>query len=274
MRIRKTERGFETCNETARENPYIVQVGENGKKYVIKNTVASCYLNLSDGNSKTGNAINLNFPIEYTCNHSCECYKEGLCYAEQGCYLFSSNQALYSENLNFFIENTSDDFISAVQFAIDFFGYRLFRYFTCGDILNKRFFDCMIKIAQNNPAVEFWSYTKKYEIVNNWIDENGDLPKNLSIIFSHWMNSDGTFYPMNNRHNLPTSEFIPFGKEDIINESYHVCPCSDPTVKATCETCDHPCYRLKKGEHMALCEHSTKQTKQRDKALRDAKKAL
>lgn len=57
------------------EKPYKVCKGENGKSYVERNTAYSCYLNVSDGNTKTGPAVNLNMPIEYTCNHSCECYK-------------------------------------------------------------------------------------------------------------------------------------------------------------------------------------------------------
>lgn len=256
------------------EKPYKVCKGENGKSYVERNTAYTCYLNVSDGNTKTGPAVNLNMPVEYTCNHSCECYRLKKCYAENGCYNYSDNQAMYSENLNFFVNSTNDEFIEAVQVAIDQFGYCLFRYFTCGDIVNSRFFDCMVQIAINNPNVEFWAYTKKYSIVNNWIAKNGDLPENLTIIFSHWLNEDGTYYPMENPYNLPTSEFIPYGKENMIDKSFHVCPCSDPNVKATCATCDKPCYRLKKGERMALCEHSTQATKERDKALREAKSKL
>ena len=274
MRIQLTEKGFSICKTVERENAYIVKIGENGKKFVEKNTVAFSFLNVSDGNSKTGNAVNFNLPIEYTCGHACECYKSALCYAEQGCYCFADNQALYSENLNFFLDHTNKEFIDGLQIAIDYFNYSMFRYFTCGDIPNTRFFKCMVQLAKNNPSIRFWSYTKKYEIVNKWIDENGDLPENLTIIFSHWLNKDGTYYPMNNRHNLPTSEFIPMGHESIIDDNWHVCPCSDPTVKATCETCDRPCYKLKNGEHMALLEHSTKETKTRDKALREAKSKL
>ena len=132
----------------------------------------------------------------------------------------------------------------------------------------------MVKIAIDNPGIKFWSYTKKYSIVNKWINANGDLPENLVIIFSHWMNCDGSYFPMNNPHNLPTSEFIPFGREELKETVTHICPCSDPSVVATCATCDHPCYKLCKGESMALLEHSTKATKQRDKDIKAAKASL
>lgn len=274
MKIKKTGNEFSIVSDNDCETNYIVKTGENGKNFVERKSVETFYLNVSDGNGKTGKALNLNLPIEYTCNHDCECYKKSKCYAEHGCYLFHNNQKLYSENLNFFYNSTSEEFCKAVKIAIDFFGYSLFRYFTCGDIPNTRFFDCMVQIAKDNPNIRFWAYTKKYGIVNRWIDQNGDFPENLTIIFSHWLNENGTYYHMENPHNLPTSEFIPFGKENTIDKSFHVCPCSDPTVKSTCETCEKPCYKLQKGEHMALLEHSTKETKARDKAIKEAKKAL
>ena len=263
-------------NEMHKEKTnYIINKGKNGKNYCVLSSVSSDYLNVSEGNSKTGEkCVNFNLSIEYTCDHTCECYKNGICYAESGCYMYGSNQALYSENVNFYNNHTSDIFVNAIQIAINTMKYKLFRYFTCGDIPNIRFLDCMVTIAKNNPDIRFWSYTKKYKLVNAWIDENGPLPENLVIIFSHWMNEDGSYFPMDNKHNLPTSEFIPFGREELKDTVTHICPCSDPTIKATCATCDCPCYKLCHGQSMALLEHSTKATKQRDKAIREAKAAL
>lgn len=280
MYIKKIQKENKTeiilVNESMPEREfYNVEKGPNGKNYVTRDSVCSDILHVAEGNTKTGTkVVNFNLSIEYTCNHDCECYKEGLCYAEGGCYLYANNQAIYTENYNFIKNSTNEEILTAWQLALDYYGYKLWRYFTCGDIPFFRFFECMVEFAKRNPDVKFWSYTKKYYIVNKWIDENGELPENLTIIFSHWLNSDGTYYPMDNRHNLPTSEFIPFGMEKLAEKVTHICPCSDPTVKATCATCDHACYSLKNGESMALLEHSTKATKARDKAIKEAKKAL
>ena len=236
-------------------------------------------LNISEGNEKVGNTICFNFPIEYTCSHCCECYLKGLCYAESGCYLFSDNQAKYSENLVFYRNSTKEQFVQALQLAIDVIGYKLFRYFTCGDIPNYDFIDIMVTLAKNNPDIEFWSYTKKYALCNRYVKEHGEsiekaFPSNLVIIFSHWLNEDGSYFPMDNPYNFPTSEFIPFGKEELAKEATFICPCSDPTVSVTCETCENKCYRLKPGQKQALCEHSTKATKDRDRELKQAKQAI
>lgn len=248
----------------------------NGKKYVDIETVRDDTLNTSDGNSKTGKGVgNFNFPVKYTCCN-CECKIDALCYALDGCYNFASNQATYSENLAFYRSVDSDTFIETMVNDIIENKWELFRYFTCGDIADLRFFRCMIEIARRLPDVTFWSYTKKYGIVNFYVSEHGldSIPENLTIIFSHWRNKDGSYFPMQNPYNFPTSEFIPIGEEHLTETVTHICPCSDPTVLAECKNCENPCYKLKHGESMALLEHSTSDSRERDKEVRAAKEAL
>lgn len=255
---------------------YKVLIGMNKRKYVKKETVGSVF-HATDGNSKTGKHVgNYNLPIEYTCDHRCECYKKGLCYACQGCYLFADNQALYSENYNYYKTHSHIELADRITKYIKDNHLSLFRFFTCGDIPSEKFLQAMVKTAIDNPTVRFWAYTKKYHIVNDYLNKSGEnaIPENLVIIFSHWMNDDGSYFPMNNPYNMPTSEFIPLGKEEEAEKVTHICPCSNPNVKATCATCDHPCYTLKRGESMALLEHSTKRTKTRDKAIKEAKAKL
>lgn len=254
----------------------VILKGENGYNYCVLSSVAPVF-HMSKGNDKVGPVACLNFPIEYTCNHACECYKLGLCYACGGCYQYGSNQQLYSENYKYFLVNTVETVASRIVEYITVGNFKLCRYFTCGDIPNSKFIDIMIRVAKLLPGVKFWAYTKKYKLVNRYVKEHNGLsylPDNLTIVFSHWLNRDGTYYDMLNPYKFPTSEFIPIGKEELIKTVTWVCPCSDPTVNVKCATCEHGCYNLKHGQSMALLEHSTKETKQRDKALREAKKAL
>lgn len=255
---------------------YAIRTGQNGLKCVELDSVRKDVLNFSFKNSKTGRVIAFNLPVEFTCNHACECYSKKNCYACGGCYQFSLNQALYSENLKAFKEHETAWFVDVVNEMITHHKSRkLFRWFTCGDIPNIRFLQSMVEIAAANPEMTFWTYTKKYGIVNSWVKQNGleNLPSNLTIVFSHWMNEDGTYFPMYNPYRFPTSEFIPMGKEDLLNTVNHVCPCSDPNSKEHCETCKTPCYGLKFGESMALVEHSTPRTKERDAAIKAAKQS-
>lgn len=259
------------------ENPYTVATSQNGKKYVDFHTVKRDELNLSLENSKVGQVLGFNLPIHYSCDHRCECYKDGKCYACAGCYNFMSNQALYSENLAFYFYHTETEFIDAICDAIASNPkYKLFRWFECGDILSYTFFKSMVEVARRNPDVTFWTYTKKYDIVNRYADDNGvdAIPQNLTVIFSHWMNKDGSYFPMENPHSFPTSEFIPMGREELTETVTHICPCSDPSVIAQCATCDHPCFKLAHGQSMALLEHSTPETRKRDKEVKAAHMAL
>jgi len=256
---------------------YTIKKGENGLNYVDCFTVAPEMHVTKQGNSKTGKPVgSFNFPVEQSCNHLCECYKEGICYACGGFYQMPDNMLIYAENLRAFLSMDSESFCNDFCEKLAKNGNKKFRYFTIGDIVNSRFFECMIENARRMPQVKFWSYTKKYNIVNNWVKANGieNFPENLNIIFSHWMNKDGAYFPMENPYNFPTSEFIPFGREDISKTVTHICPCSNPDVVATCDTCDYPCYNLKRGESMGLLEHSTKETKARDKAIKAAHKAI
>lgn len=258
-----------------RSRAYEIAIGQNGKKYVTQDSVDAVF-HCTDGNSKTGAHVgNYNLSIEYTCSHACECYKSGACYACGGCYQYGSNQAGYTENYKFYRENDVATIAGKITEYIKENKLSLYRYFTCGDIPGGKFMDVMEKAAQDNPGVKFWAYTKKYSIVNKWMDaHNGELPDNLAIIFSHWLNDDGSYYPMDNPYGLPTSEYIPLGKEELTAAVTHICPCSDPNAKATCATCEHPCYNLKRGESMALLEHSTARTRERDKAIKAAHAAL
>lgn len=236
------------------------------------------------GNKKVGkHVMTFSFPTWYSCNHNCECFTgtaehKPACYAMQGCYNFLSVQFAHAENYKFFMDNTSRAFCDAVNAEIKRHkrSCNKFRWFTAGDILNRRFLDCMVTTARENPGVKFWTYTKKYATVNKWIDDNGlaAMPRNLTIIYSHWLNDDGSYFPMENPYHLPVSEFIPKGKEQLAEKVTFVCPCSSPDVVASCETCEHCCADLKRGQSQALLEHSTERTKERDKEIAAAHKRL
>lgn len=255
-------------------NGYKVEKSKDGKKYVALDSVRTDTCNFSDGNTKTGkNVTCYNLPMFYTCDHNCECYKLGKCYANGGCYNFADNQATYSENLAFLRTHSKEEIIETFIKEIENKGNALARYFTVGDIPNIDFLDIVNTVAKHfDGQVKFWMYTKKYGLVNLYCDKYGldYIANNLTIIFSHWLNEDGTYFPMYNPYDFPTSEFIPVGKEELAKTVTHVCPCSDPDVVTDCEHCEHACYNLKHGESMALLEHSTKESKERDAIVRES----
>ena len=182
-------------------NPYTVEKTTDGKKYVDFRTVKDDTLNLSDGNSKVGNHVScFNLPMVYTCDQRCECYTSGKCYANSGCYKFASNQATYSENFAYLKAHTEQEIVNEMVSQITEKGFSLHRDFTIGDLPDEKFLKVRIACARVMPNVRFWFYTKKYGIVNRYVEKFGleSIPENLTIIFSHWMNEEGTYFPMDN----------------------------------------------------------------------------
>ena len=88
---------------------------------------------------------------------------------------------------------------------------KAFRWHVGGEILNAAYFSEMVAIAKEFPAWTFWTYTKQYSIVNDYIRTHGGsrkaaIPANLSVMFSIWEP-----LPLVNPYGMPTFEFVPAG---------------------------------------------------------------
>lgn len=121
---------------------------------------------------------------------------------------------------------------------------RYFRYHVSGDILNADYFRRMVQVAVNNPECEMLAFTKAYEIVNAWIDNNGPLPKNLHIIFS-----GGWGIKVPNPHGLPESYC--YGPDEEFRDEWLACGgnCMDCACRGL------GCWTLKSGETVAFAKH-------------------
>ena len=95
-------------------------------------------------------------------------------------------------------------------------GVRYFRFHVSGDILNYDYFSHMVQIAFSNPKTEILCFTKRFEIVNKWINDGGAIPGNLHILFSGWDN----LKPIN-PYNFP--ETTVFAHESDFNENWKMC---------------------------------------------------
>lgn len=276
------ERIFKHDKKSGRD--YYLTIASNGLKYVnpTPEDGARPILHLPAGNSKIGSkkAMAYGHVIPATCDNRCECFKDKICYGCHGFYImYPVNQLFLADNMLFFKKYGYKATAVAIIKEIKRTHCQYFRWFTVGDIPNIDFIKMMVLVGRECPEVEFWGYTKKYMLVNHYIDKymNGDAAEFLELtglIFSHWRNKDGSFFKMTNPYNMPLSEFIPYGMESEAENATHICPCSDPDVFKTCITCDHPCYKLKLGESMALLEHSTPRTAARDKAIHESHEKL
>ena len=229
-------------------------------------------INLSKKNDKIGNMLNISFPIHYTCDKCQLCYKRKECYGMSGTYCFPSNQALYSENLKFFIENDAETIVTELVTKIEEYpNYKFFRWFAIGDIYDSKMIDVMAMTASVKPEIKFYAYTKKHNLVNQWIQKNGNFPENLNVMFSVWTNENG-IEKCENPFNLTVACFIPYGREkELLTNEMFVCPCGNENWVLHCTDCMGCPY--KKHKYIAFLEHSTKASKERDKKIREGRKA-
>lgn len=198
-------------------------------------------IHISWHNTKLGASIpSVNLPPVLTCRPDAPCYKN--CYARKGRFTFGRNKDLLQKNLEIYKADPVN-FMRQVQEAAKFVQY--FRWHSAGDIPDEDYFAWMAAIAVNVPDTQFLAFTKRFEIVNKWL-EFFQLPDNLHVVFSAW----GDFMP-ENPHNLPVAYVRLKNCECHIPEDAHECPkyCGD-CVGTGCS-----CWELKNGESVVFNQH-------------------
>lgn len=121
---------------------------------------------------------------------------------------------------------------------------RYFRFHVSGDIIDKTYFSEMVNCAINNPHCQILAFTKQFEIINAWIDENGDLPENLHILFSGWTN----LKPIN-PHGMPETNI--FDENNAPKEDWLICGgnCSECICRGV------GCWQVLPGQTIAFKKH-------------------
>ena len=197
------------------------------------------YVKVSNTNSKLGGQIySINLPAVVTCRPDAPCFKG--CYARKGNWTFSnvknsleSNLEAYKSNPDLFFESV------AIQTAL----VRFCRWHSSGDIVDMQYFEGMCKVARKNKETHYLCFTKKYEIINEFLSKGKRIPKNLSIVFSAWDN-----WIPENPYELPMTYVYgeKFNNEIIPKDAI---PCG-----GKCENCQ-ACWTLKKGQHVYFLKH-------------------
>ncbi|MFW9952381.1 MAG: hypothetical protein ACFFKA_19860, partial [Candidatus Thorarchaeota archaeon] len=77
-----------------------------------------------------------------------------------------------------------------------------------GDFFNQKYFDMWVKLAQENPQIEMWAYTKSLQY---WVNRLGEIPKNFILTASYGGRQDDLI----EKHNLknvivyPSIDLVP-----------------------------------------------------------------
>jgi hypothetical protein len=185
-------------------------------------------ISMANNNSKTGKAcLNIAFPV-CTCRNDAPC-KE-VCYACKGCQQFANVQGAYYRNLRLYFDDP-DNFFEQVYCKVKFAGLPKVRLFDSGDFPDYDFLVRLVDLCNKTKDVKYMAFTKKYDLVNKYIDENGDLPANLNIMFSAW----DRLWEVLNPHNLGVA-YVDFDDKRMnpdFPQNAFVCP----GRKTTCSAC-------------------------------------
>ena len=185
-------------------------------------------ISVNNGNGTTGpGCLTLSVPTD-ACGKDVPC-KKG-CYCLKGRQQFAQILGGYHRNLRLWNESHKS-FKLQLTNVLDKAPQKKFRWFDAGDIPDADFLDMMFVVARKYPEISFLSYTKKYDMVNEYLNHHR-LPKNLCIRFSMWDKS----WDVPNPHNLPLSyvNFKDTTRNPDIPKKAFKCP---GTGKTTCDKC-------------------------------------
>ncbi|CAB5223856.1 Gene 88 protein [uncultured Caudovirales phage] len=88
-----------------------------------------------------------------------------------------------------------------------------------GDFFNQAYFDTWMKLAQDNPGIEFWAYTKS---IQYWINRIPYIPKNFILTASYGGRQDHLIqeYNLKNVIIYPCQEEVPSNRPVDFNDDY------------------------------------------------------
>lgn len=186
-------------------------------------------LTISTGNKKIGRVLNVSTLAGRMCPNCKECIK--WCYELKAYFVYPSCLDARARNTAVLLRDR-DDYFARIDARINRAHRRLFKAFRWhvgGEIPDADYFDRMVKIAIAHPDWRFWTYTKNYPAVNEWVAAHGRtrdaVPENLKVMFSEW---DGM--PMINPYGFPVFRCVLVSHGQQFTPGIHRCP-------GNCEIC-------------------------------------
>ena len=204
-------------------------------------------LHISKGNQKIGMVHNFSMAPGITCANCSGCL--AYCYDVKAVLQYKNVVKARAENTVLMQKYRKQTFKAIDKYISAQRAHKAFRWHVSGDILDVDYFNRMVKIARKHPDWIFWTYTKNYRAVNEWIDKHSGLfsfwrksiPSNLVPMFSVWNGM-----PCPNPHNLPTFTCIQEGMEPAPDE--WSCP-------GNCQACLRSGHGCPFGESSYVHEH-------------------
>jgi len=200
---------------------------------------------ISAGNSKMGKVASVSLLPVLTCPARCNGTCGDKCYAKKLAILRPSVARSYARNTAV-AWLAPEAFFRAVNQAMKSVAY--FRYHVSGDVPGPDYLRSVVRSCLDNPHCQVLMFTKRFELINDYIRSSGPLPDNLHCLFSGWTNlfpTEGGFNP----YRLP--ETTVYAREEDIRPEWTLCGgnCLD------CAIHDGGCWTARPGETIAFKIH-------------------
>lgn len=206
-----------------------------------ENIIRCC---ISKGNTKTGSMPSFSFPPFVTCRADAPCKPD--CYANWHVYIINkAPHACYDDNW-YTYQHEPEVIWKGIEAAM--ITSMNFRFFVSGDCPDYEFAKRMIEITKRQNHCQVICFTKKFELFNKYIEENGELPENLHLIYSAWKGMK-----MDNPYHLPECHLIYNDGSTTASDEKISLLCSGNCTECFCERKN--CFNLKKDQQILIHQH-------------------
>lgn len=201
------------------------------------------HVKLQQGNSKTGKSVwTVSLIPIADCKNCSGCRKQcydiiNVCFQPKVKTDRARNSAIHMADI--------ERFWNEISYGVRYNYVPVLRLNVGGDFSEKDF-PYIKKVAEENPKCDFLFFTKAYDDLNRFLDEN-EFPSNVQAIMSPWKDME-----MDNRHNLPCAHVLyEDGTTTAPDYGSYFCKgnCSE------CHYCKEGCFNLKKGESVIFTAH-------------------
>ena len=190
---------------------------------------------ISMGNRKIGRVMNVSTAPMFTCGGNCkEC--KNLCYDLKACNQYENVRNARAKNTAM-AKHARIEYFRQIDVAMSRRKKnKFFRWHVAGDIIDMDYLDRMAENAKKHSDFTIWTYTKQYDIVNEYVRTHGGnrrvaIPANLTIMFSEWRG-----LAMDNPYGFPEFRVI-FKGESIPSDCTWICPGNCDICKAAHRGC-------------------------------------
>lgn len=199
---------------------------------------------LSNGISKLGQRVLcLSVTPIVSCARDVPCI--GDCYACKHAYnVYPNVREAWDYNYALAIGRKYDLISDGIKKALSTGKYPYFRWFVGGDIPNIEFFDMMCEIAEDMPSVRFLCFTKKYSIIEDYLEED-EIPSNLVVVLSCW------------KSYRPAPGILDAFPRAYFNDDTEECalPYVSFQCSGDCVECGHQCWTMDHHDNVIFNKH-------------------